>query len=188
MDFQVRLRGGASELAAASEGRVEVQVHGQWGLVCDDHWDIDAANVVCRELGFPLTHSLSFSSCHVGHALSKCMICSMTNFAVLSSFDAASEISLPHSCFHTCIRDHMSHGRMSPSPSPSFKCGIVFSFPMVLKLARDAPLSCAAGTLINVRTSVLRFFEHFGCMYDGYEGKFVGIAVGRSSLRFIPTL
>nr|AML23866.1 ixominogen [Ixodes ricinus] len=54
MEFQVRLRGGASELAAASEGRVEVQVHGQWGLVCDDHWDIDAANVVCRELGFPL--------------------------------------------------------------------------------------------------------------------------------------
>jgi deleted-in-malignant-brain-tumors protein 1 len=47
--YPVRLVGGTR----SNEGRVEIYYNGEWGTICDDHWTLVEAGIVCRELGFP---------------------------------------------------------------------------------------------------------------------------------------
>ena len=59
MDGQLRLVNNSGNSDGVSGGRLEVFFNGEWGTVCDDLFDINDADVACRQLGF--SRALSFN-------------------------------------------------------------------------------------------------------------------------------
>jgi len=64
----VRLRSGAM----VSEGRVEVKYHDFWGTICDDHWTLKEANVVCRSLGYG-SAAMAATNAYYGRGMGRVM-------------------------------------------------------------------------------------------------------------------
>ena len=60
MDGQLRLVDNSNNTNGVFGGRLEVFFNGEWGTVCDDEFDVNDADVACRQLGF--SRSLNFSS------------------------------------------------------------------------------------------------------------------------------
>ncbi len=54
----VRLVGGM----VPNEGRVEVCDNNAWGTICDDSWDINDGQVVCRQLGHSIGTTCTLKS------------------------------------------------------------------------------------------------------------------------------
>ena len=54
--LEIRLVGGKHHY----EGKLEVLFKGKWGEVCDHHWGLQDAHVVCRMLGYPSAERFTF--------------------------------------------------------------------------------------------------------------------------------
>jgi hypothetical protein len=42
-----------------NNGRVKIQYRGKWGSICGKNWNINAAHVICRDLGYQRAKSTS---------------------------------------------------------------------------------------------------------------------------------
>ncbi|KFO76571.1 Lysyl oxidase 4, partial [Cuculus canorus] len=129
----VRLRAGTH----AGEGRVEVLRHGQWGTVCDKQWDLAAASVVCRQLGYGTAKQalvgarmgqglgpihMSEVRC-TGHerSLGECRFQDPKQSGCQHEDDAAVRCHMPHTDFQNQVSTFLlprSCGAPAPSHSP----------------------------------------------------------------------
>ena len=57
----VRLVSASGRTTGLSAGRLEIFLNGKWGTVCDDFFDINDADVACRQLGFDRANSYSYA-------------------------------------------------------------------------------------------------------------------------------
>lgn len=53
-----------------SEGRVEMKYRNEWRTICDDHWTLKEANVICRFLGFG-SAAVAAHSAYFGRGIGK---------------------------------------------------------------------------------------------------------------------
>ena len=66
VDGDLRLVDNNNQTSGVSTGRLEVNINGTWGTVCDDSFDSVDADVACRQLGFSGAIATNFSSLNVG--------------------------------------------------------------------------------------------------------------------------
>ncbi|XP_071492289.1 scavenger receptor cysteine-rich domain-containing protein DMBT1-like [Diadema antillarum] len=96
-EASIRLAEGSSLF----EGRVEVYYDGAWGTVCDDSWDDNDAEVVCRELGYPTTNAEAFSRATFGEGLGSILLDNVDCYGWESNLaDCYSNGWNSHNCGH----------------------------------------------------------------------------------------
>ena len=66
VDGDLRLVDNNNQTNGVSAGRLEVNINGTWGTVCDDSFDSVDADVACRQLGFSGAIATNSSSRNVG--------------------------------------------------------------------------------------------------------------------------
>ncbi|XP_066269247.1 deleted in malignant brain tumors 1 protein-like [Branchiostoma lanceolatum] len=81
------------------EGRVEVFRNGEWGTVCDDRFELNDANVACRQLGFSGATAVKAGAAY-GQGSGKIWLDEVACGGSETTLDACSHITT-HDCAHT---------------------------------------------------------------------------------------
>ena len=81
------------------EGRVEVYKGSSWGTVCDDNWDMNDVEVVCRQLGFGPAKSV------IRTAGYRATYSTILMDEVQCVGDEVSLLDCPHSATHDCTHN-----------------------------------------------------------------------------------
>ncbi|XP_038046691.1 putative DMBT1-like protein [Patiria miniata] len=120
----VRLVNGSS----SNEGQVEVFYQGEWGTVCDDGWDLNNADVVCRMLGYP-SASNAWSGAHFGQGSGPIMLDNVNCQGYESSIAECNHAGwFSHNCGHnedagvTCNSDSTTEPPYSGCSSYEWQC------------------------------------------------------------------
>ena len=93
----IRLAGGSW----SGEGRVEIFHNGAWGTVCDDGWDLNDAQVVCRSLGYSNASDAPLSA-HFGQGSGQIWLDDVNCLGNESSVERCSHIGWNvHNCGHS---------------------------------------------------------------------------------------
>uniref|UniRef100_A0A672ZI51 SRCR domain-containing protein n=1 Tax=Sphaeramia orbicularis TaxID=375764 RepID=A0A672ZI51_9TELE len=108
---QIRLVGSGSTRCS---GRVEVFHGGTWGTVCDDGWDLNDAQVVCRQMNCGTALSAPGST-HFGHGSGPIWLDD-----VACSGNESSLTECPHPGFGTENCDHVEDAGVVCSGEKSF--------------------------------------------------------------------
>ncbi|XP_039859479.1 immunoglobulin superfamily member 1-like isoform X2 [Simochromis diagramma] len=97
-DGQIRLAGSGSTQCS---GRVEIYHSGSWGTVCDDDWDLNDAEVVCRQLGCGAAESV-YQSAHFGEGTGQIWLDNVACSGTESSLTACQHRGFgKHNCGHS---------------------------------------------------------------------------------------
>ena len=106
------------------EGRVEIFHDGNWGTVCDDDWDINDAQVVCQQLGFPFAASTPIYA-HFGSGSGQIWL---DDVGCLGSEDSIENCPRrrwgSHDCGHWSDASVICSRKLSPQAV--FKCHLTF--------------------------------------------------------------
>lgn len=91
-EVKLKLSGGSNYL----EGRVEVEVYGQWGTICSSSSISSEANVICHMLGFPNGTGTTYGQFGLGGLISPGLSNIKCSGSELTIVDCLLEVALPN--------------------------------------------------------------------------------------------
>ena len=98
------------------EGRVEVFHNDQWGTVCDEQWDEQDAEVLCRQLGYGNVSAIAWGAAKFGRGTGPVWLNAVTCSGTESNiYECASQELGLNDCDHssdagvTCITGEVTY-------------------------------------------------------------------------------